>query len=228
MHVLERLITEVPDNILGTSNLFMADYFGIPAMGTSAHEMDMVYAALAGDDDEALYNAHPQMMDHWMERYGPRYATGLTDTFGAKYFFDSLGPERARTWGKYRQDSGDPFLFGDYALRRLREYDVDPEDKLITWSDGLDIPLSVKLLGEFRDETNPNFGIGTDLTCDLGLDALFGVKALNIVMKATHVNGRPTVKLSDVATKHTGPTDEVERYKRVFNYVPLSDAVKLG
>jgi nicotinate phosphoribosyltransferase len=54
------------------------------------------------------------------------------------------------------------------------------------------------------------FGIGTNLTHDLG------VKAGNFVMKATMVNGIYTVKLSDNAGKHTGPKSEVDRYERIF------------
>jgi nicotinate phosphoribosyltransferase len=37
-----------------------------------------------------------------------------------------------------------------------------------------------------------------------------------MVCKAVKANGQPTVKLSDNPNKAMGPTDQVERYKRVF------------
>ncbi len=221
-HVLERLLTECPENILGTSNLFMADYYGIKPMGTSAHEMDMGYGGLAGDDDELLARMHGTMLDDWYARYGARLTTALTDTYGAKFFFDDLGEERAQKIMSYRQDSGDPFEFGQYALDRLKQLNVDPREKTFIFSDGLDIPTCIKLYERYGHQANVVFGVGTDLTNDLGL------KALNIVMKLTAINGRPTVKLSDFETKATGPEDEIERYRRVFGYVPLSQAVLLG
>jgi len=45
-----------------------------------------------------------------------------------------------------------------------------------------------------------SFGIGTNLTCDVG------IQPLNIVMKLTEINGQPVAKLSDSPGK-TMPAD---------------------
>ncbi len=227
-HVLGRLATEAPKSLLGTSNLFLADRYGLKPMGTSAHEMDMVYAGLARDDDDKLRIAHRTMLDDWLGFYGPGNTTGLTDTFGARFFFRDLTESQAEQMWSVRQDSGNPVALGNLAIRTFTERGFDPLDRLIIFSDGLDIPEAIGLEDTFRDQTKPGAGIGTDITCDLGFSPTEDIRALNIVMKATAVDGWETVKLSDDPGKHTGPEDQIERYKRVLEYVPLGDGEPLN
>jgi nicotinate phosphoribosyltransferase len=63
-----------------------------------------------------------------------------------------------------------------------------------------------------------SFGWGTNLTNDFrGLVPDAGLDAFSLVCKAVSANGNPTVKLSDNPNKAMGPTEEIERYKRVFD-----------
>lgn len=205
-HVIERLIQEIPESIVGTSNIYLANAHGISPIGTYAHEMPMVYAGLEDAKGNNPLIGHNKMVRDWQERYGSTLSTALTDTFTTEFFLSDSTPEQTADWKAFRHDSGDPFDFGDALIEWLESQEIDAHEKTIVFSDGLDIESIIELNTYFKGRIKLLFGWGTTLTNDLGL------KANNIVMKATRVNGTPTVKLSDVATKHTGPKDTVERY----------------
>lgn len=112
------------------------------------------------------------------------------------------------SWQALRHDSGDPMQFGDMVIACYDQHGIDPRQKTIVFSDGLDIETIIKLADYFKDRIKVTFGWGTTLTNDLG------VEANNFVMKATAVDSVPTVKLSDVEGKHTGPDDKIKEYKR--------------
>lgn len=205
-HVIDRLLTEVPDSMIGTSNIYLAYEHGISPIGTYAHEMPMVYAGLEDEKGHNPLVGHNNMIHDWQERYGSTLSTALTDTFTTEFFLTDSRPEQTERWKAFRHDSGDPFDFGDQLIDWLEAQDIDPTSKTIVFSDGLSIDSIIELNDYFKGRINLLFGWGTTLTNDLGL------KANNIVMKATRVNGTPTVKLSDNTGKHTGPVDTVERY----------------
>lgn len=206
-HVIERLARELPDNFLGTSNIALAHSLGLKPIGTFAHELPMIYAALADRRGEMPIKGHHRVLDDWTQQFGGDLSTALTDTFGSEFFFTDMTPEQAHDWKALRHDSGDPFVFGDRVIEFYRSLGIDPLQKTIIFSDGLDIDMIVRLADHFKDRINVVFGWGTTLTNDLGLTPN------NFVMKAVEVNGTPTVKLSDVAGKHTGPERIVERYE---------------
>ena len=207
-HVLERLATELPNNFIGTSNIYLSYELDLAPIGTFAHEMPMVYAAI---EDRAGNNpllGHSVMMRDWQDRYPETLSTALTDTFTSDFFLTDTPPEMMKKWKAFRHDSGDPFDFGDKLISTLSRAGIDPMEKTIVFSDGLDIETIIMLADYFKDRVNLMFGWGTTLTNDLGLPAN------NFVMKATAVEDVSTVKLSDVATKHTGSPRTVERYEQ--------------
>lgn len=206
-HVIERLLDECPENFVGTSNVYLANKFDVPPIGTFAHEMPMVYAALADRDGKNPLRGHNQMLRDWVEVYDNNLSVALTDTFGSEYFFTDFTLEQAAHWKSLRHDSGDPVAFGNRVIEFYNQYGIDPMDKTIVFSDGLDIDTIVMLADTFKGRINVVFGWGTTLTNDLGL------KANNVVMKATMADGVWTVKLSDDAGKHTGPEEYVQRYQ---------------
>ena len=209
-YVVERLAKELPGQFMGTSNVGLSKQLGMRPVGTFAHEMPMVYAALAEKHGDAVRNSHGAMLDDWYSRYGSALSIALTDTFGSDFFFADFGGERAAAWRGMRHDSGDPIAFGEKAISFYAEHGIDPTTKTIVFSDGLTIEDIVKLYKHFEGRIQTVFGWGTSLTNDLGLPAL------NIVMKATMVDGTPTVKLSDVSGKHSGDDVSVERYIHEF------------
>lgn len=206
-HVVERLVNECPENLLGTSCVELANQHGVDPIGTFAHEMFMVYSALEDAKGANPLEGHNKVLQDWQTVYGDNLSTALTDTFGSEYFFADMTLEQAEQWKALRHDSGDPVDFGERVIKFYQERNIDPTQKTIVFSDGLDIDTIVKLADHFKGRINVVFGWGTTLTNDLGL------KPLNIVMKATKANGTDTVKLSDVAGKHTGPEDKVELYQ---------------
>lgn len=215
-HVLGRLATECPANLLGTSNIGFAPLTGLQPKGTFAHEAPMGYAALADARGEDVRASHGRFLDEWLDYYGPEYSIALSDTFTSDFFFRDFGPERAEAWRGIRQDSGNPAMVGRNLLRLYQRFGVDPLDRVCLFSDSLDIPKVQALHEEFGPQIQDIYGIGTKLTNDVGQPAL------NIVMKATHFRDPSTgqeadsVKLSDDPGKHTGPLDLVRQYQTIF------------
>ncbi len=205
-HAIGRLANELPDNFVGTSNPWFAHKFNLAPIGTYAHEMPMIYAALADQQGKDPLDGHQTMMRDWQERYKSDLTVALTDTFTSDFFFSDFTPEQAESWRGLRHDSGDPIDFGEQAIEFYENLGINPKDKTIVFSDGLDIDTIFELQEHFRGRITVLFGWGTSLMNDMG------IRANNFVMKATAVNGIPTVKLSDVEGKHTGPAEQVERY----------------
>lgn len=206
-HVIERVATELPDNFIGTSNIYLAHELGLKPIGTFAHELPMVYSAMADASEENPLNGHNRVLQDWDRTYKGDLSTALTDTFTTDFFFADFTPEQAESWKALRHDSGDPIEFGDRVIEFYENLDINPTNKTIVFSDGLDIDTIIELADYFKGRINVTFGWGTTLTNDLG------VKANNFVMKAVNVNGTPTVKLSDAEGKHAGPSGKIELYK---------------
>jgi len=213
-HVIEMCLDLMPNNFIGTSNEMMAMELGIPAVGTMAHECPMGYSRLFGNSDVALRDSHHIFLQDWWEFYGETLSIALTDTFGSGFFFDTFTPEQADNWRGLRQDSGDPFAFGHAAIAFYKGHGIDPKEKTIVFSDGLTFEKMIALWTEFHDKFNVVFGIGTNLTNDMGC----GLDPLSIVIKLAEINGLGTVKFSDNSAKAMGSDYNVKRFKEVFEH----------
>ena len=200
---------------IGTSNCLIAMRRDIEAIGTNAHELPMVYAALA-ESDEELRQAPYRVLADWHEEHEGMLRIILPDTYGSKGFLDHA-PDWLAGWTGIRVDSGDPVEGAEMAIRWWQERGEDPRDKLIIFSDGLDVAKVGELFHRFQGRVKVSFGWGTLLTNDFrGLVPGDGLAPFSLVCKAVAANGRPTVKLSDNPEKATGPKDEIARYRRVF------------
>jgi nicotinate phosphoribosyltransferase len=212
--VIETLVKEVPGQLTGTSNVHLAMKYGIKPIGTMAHEMFMVGSALFGDSDVDILGSHGKILDLWYEYYGEKLSTALTDTYGTDFFFKDFGYERAKKWKGLRQDSGDTFIFANKALEFYTSLGINPKEKMIVFSDGLDINKIISLHNSYCEKIGVTFGWGTNLTQDFE-----EIAPLSLVMKAVECNGKGLVKLSDNIAKATGLEENVERFKRIFGYV---------
>jgi len=204
--VVARMAAELPEQFVGTSNPYLAQQYGLKPIGTFAHEMPMVYAARWEGIGDFVNQSHDLMLNDWYGTYGYDLSIALTDTFGSDFFFSTFGEERAHTWKGLRHDSGNPHEFAEKAKKFYEGFGIDPKTKTLVFSDGLDLNKILELNYAWGDTFNVMYGWGTGLTNNVGL------KPLNIVMKATSVNGIGTVKLSDDAGKHTGSPEDIARY----------------
>ncbi|HEU5114980.1 MAG TPA: nicotinate phosphoribosyltransferase [Candidatus Paceibacterota bacterium] len=205
---------KTPGQFRGTSSVLIAKELGLEPIGTNAHELQMVLAAIAESDSELAEVPH-RLLDQWYDLYGPAMAVVLPDTFGSRYMMRTMSQKNAERYRGIRLDSGDPAKEGDEWIQFWKDRGIDhvAAKKFLIPSDDLKVPTTVKPLHEhFKSRVPASDGIGTHLTNDLGLTPL------KIVAKVTHANGRPAIKLSNVPGKISGPPDLVERYKRVFGY----------
>jgi nicotinate phosphoribosyltransferase len=200
---------------IGTSNCSIARKNDIEAIGTNAHELPMVHAALA-ETDEDLRQAPYRVLADWHEEHDGNLRIILPDTFGTEGFLKGA-PDWLAKWTGIRIDSGDPATGAETAIRWWRDRGEDPTQKLVIFSDGLDVDKIQELHSRFAGRVKVSFGWGTLLTNDFrGLVPGDALAPFSLVCKAVSANGRPTVKLSDNPNKAMGPKDQVERYKRVF------------
>ncbi len=200
---------------IGTSNCLIAKSRDVEAIGTNAHELPMVYSALA-DTDEELCQAPYRVLADWNEEHDGNLRIMLPDTYGTEGFLKNA-PDWLAGWTGIRIDSGDPAKGAETAIRWWKERGEDPTKKLVIFSDGLDVEKIEELYAQFNGRVKVSFGWGTMLTNDFrGLVADDALAPFSLVCKALSANGRPTVKLSDNPAKAMGPAEEIQRYKRVF------------
>ena len=212
---VQAMMEGLGNKFVGTSNCLIAMRQDIEAIGTNAHELPMVYAALA-ESDKALQQAPYDVLADWHEEHDGNLRVILPDTFGTQGFLDNA-PDWLAGWTGIRIDSGDPATGAEIAIKWWKSRGEDPRKKLVIFSVGLDVDKIVSLQKQFAGRVRVSFGWGTLLTNDFrGLVPDNGLTPFSLVCKAISANGRPTVKLSDNPNKSMGPVDEVARYKRVF------------
>jgi nicotinate phosphoribosyltransferase len=211
-YVVQRISDELPTQCIGTSNVELAMQYGLVPIGTLAHELFMVTSGVMHGSDEEIRASHNKVLQDWWDEYGVTLSVALTDTYGTDFFFRDMTAEQARMWRGLRQDSGDPINFAEKAILFYERHGIDPREKVIVFSDGLDVKTIVTLAERFQGRIKTSFGWGTNLTNDLGYDAI------SMVVKIIEANGHGTVKLSDNLAKAMGEPEDVERFVRIFEY----------
>ncbi|WP_145107905.1 nicotinate phosphoribosyltransferase [Cereibacter sediminicola] len=212
---VQAMIEGLGDAFTGTSNCLIAMRREVEAIGTNAHELPMVYSALARTDEE-LARAPYQVLADWHEEHDGNLRIILPDTYGTEGFLQRA-PDWLSKWTGIRIDSGDPAKGAETAIRWWESRGEDPRKKLVIFSDGLDVEKIEELHRQFHNRVKVSFGWGTMFTNDFrGLVKDDALAPFSLVCKAVAANGRPTVKLSDNPLKAMGPADQIERYKRVF------------
>ncbi|GAB4065675.1 nicotinate phosphoribosyltransferase [Ancylobacter sonchi] len=213
---VQAMIEGLGESFLGTSNCLIALRREVEATGTNAHELPMVYAALADTDAELAQAPYRVLLD-WQQDYEGNLRVILPDTFGTTGFLADA-PDWVDQWTGIRIDSKEPIAGGEEAIAWWRARGQDPTQKLAIFSDALDVDDIVRIHRHFHGRMKLGFGWGTLLTNDFrGFVADGGLDPISIVCKVISADGRPTVKLSDNPTKAMGPADEIARYKRVFH-----------
>lgn len=196
-----------PNQLNGTSNLDLARRLNLPSVGTMAHEFFQGCQALAPNLSQAQIFA----LDTWLKEYDGDLGIALSDTYGIDAFLADFGKELAARFSGVRHDSGDPFKWTERMLAHYRKSGIDPLKKTLVYSDSLTIPLALTIFDRYRDQARLSFGIGTNLTNDVGPDPL------NIVIKMTRLNGQAVAKLSDTPTKTVCPDpDYLKNLRNIY------------
>ena len=205
------------EKFTGTSNVLHAMELDIEAIGTNAHELPMVRATMAGDDRQLLRTPY-SVLESWQRTYEGNLLVVLPDTFGTTAFLRHA-PRWVAQWSGFRIDSKDPIDGGEEIISWWNRMGLDPRDKLLIFSDGLDIDSIESAYHHFSGRVRLGFGWGTLLTNDLRDCSPVenpGLDPISLVCKVTRANHLPTVKLSDNLEKASGPPELIERYKSVF------------
>ena len=204
------------EKFLGTSNCLIAQRRELEAIGTNAHELPMIYSALAVDDSE-LALAPYRVLEEWQKEYDGNLRIILPDTYGSETFFKNA-PAWLAKWTGVRIDSGNPIKGAETALSWWAEHGEDTSQKLLIFSDGLDVSAIEMLYKKFSGQARLSFGWGTMLTNDFrGLGIDLDSNPISLVCKAVSANGLPTVKISDDLGKTLGQERDLNRYKRIFS-----------
>ena len=220
---VEALREGLGEKFIGTSNVLLAMELDVDAIGTNAHELPMVNAALATTDEDLRLSPY-EVLETWQKTYDGNLLVVLPDTFGTSSFLKNA-PSWVADWTGFRIDSKDPIAGGEEIIRWWKTMGKDPREKLLILSDGLDIDTIETTYQQFDGRVRLGFGWGTHLTNDFrdcSPTVREQLNAISLVCKVTSANGRPTVKLSDNLEKASGPESEIERYKGVFGVEALS------
>lgn len=206
--VIGELKKAFPLQFSGTSNVYFARQYAIKPIGTMGHEYLQACQSLG----PRLIHSQRFAFEKWAQEYRGELGIALSDVFGIKAFLQDFDLYFCKLFDGARQDSGDPFEWGELMIAHYRRMRVDPKTKTLVFSDALDFDLALALCERFKDETNPVFGIGTHLTHDLEH------APLQIVIKMVECNGQPVAKISDTPAKTMSGDDSYLAYlKQVFS-----------
>jgi len=200
--VLLTLQRDIPQYFAGTSNLDFARRHKTMPIGTMAHEWFQVWQAVT-----RLSEAQKAALEGWVREYRGRLGVALTDCYAMDAFCrDFADPYFGKLYDGLRHDSGSPYVWGEKALEMYRQMGIDAKSKTLVFSDSLSFPQMLEIYRYFIDRSKVTFGIGTNLTNDVGH------VPLNIVIKLVSANGRPVAKISDEPGKSMCEDPEYLRY----------------
>jgi nicotinate phosphoribosyltransferase len=205
--VMEALTQKKDSTFIGSSNVHFAMKYNVKPIGTHAHEWFMFHAAEYG-----FKMANELALEHWVDVYRGDLGVALSDTYTTDVFFQQFDKKFAKLFDGVRHDSGDPLEFADKTIAHYQRHGINPLFKYIIFSDALNLEKVEEITNYCRGKIGISFGIGTNLTNDVGL------KPMNIVMKLIGVQAPnqewiPTVKLSDEHGKYTGDPKMIELAK---------------
>jgi nicotinate phosphoribosyltransferase len=188
----------------GTSNVLFAMKLGLTPLGTMAHEYLQACQALG----PRLRDSQVFGFESWAREYRGDLGIALSDVYGIEAFLRDFDMYFCKLFDGARHDSGDPFAWGERLIEHYRVNRVDPRTKTLIFSDGLTVPKTIELYRRFKDRCQLAFGIGTNLTNDLGYEPL------QIVIKMVRCNGQPVAKISDTPSKNMCDDEKYMAYLR--------------
>ena len=189
--VLTTMKAQMGVHFAGTSNVWLAMRHGVLPLGTMAHEYLQACQALG----PRLRDSQVYAFEMWAKEYRGDLGIALSDVYGMNAFLRDFDMYFCKLFDGARHDSGDPFEWGERMIAHYEANRVDPRAKTLIFSDALTFPLAIELTRRFAGRCRTAFGIGTNLTNDLGYEPL------QVVMKMIRCNGQPVAKVSDAPEK---------------------------
>ena len=208
--VLRTLKRDMPTHFVGTSNVRFALEQGLTPLGTMAHEYLQACQAVG----PRLRDSQSFAFSTWAREYRGDLGIALSDVVGLNAFLRDFDLFFCKLFDGVRHDSGDPFEWGDKLIAHYQRMRIDPRTKTMVFSDSLNVPLAMRLYEYFKGRAQTSFGIGTNLTNDLGYEPL------QIVIKMTRCNGQPVAKISDEPSKTMDYDPSYVKYLREVFQVP--------
>jgi nicotinate phosphoribosyltransferase len=210
-HVVQALKQYGTGSFVGTSNVHMAMINQTKPIGTHAHEWFMFHAAQYG-----FKMANALGLEHWVQVYRGDLGIALSDTYTTEVFFKQFDKMFSKLFDGVRHDSSDPLMFADKVINHYQRLGIDPKSKTIIFSDALNYDKVARIAEHCRDRIGMSFGIGTNLTNDVG------PQAMNIVVKMTEAHPQDgewteVIKLSDEHGKYTGSENMIALAKTILN-----------
>jgi nicotinate phosphoribosyltransferase len=190
--VLLTLKDQLGENLAGTSNVMFAFKHGLTPLGTMAHEYLQACQALG----PRLRDSQTFGFEVWAKEYRGDLGIALSDVYGLAAFLRDFDMYFCKLFDGARHDSGDPIDWGEQLIAHYDRNRVDPKTKVLVFSDALTFPRVVELFRRFDGRARLAFGVGTNLTNDLGYTPM------QIVIKMVRCNGQPVAKLSDSPEKN--------------------------
>jgi nicotinate phosphoribosyltransferase len=212
--VVRTLADGIGPKFVGTSNVKFAQTLGLTPLGTMAHEYLQACQAVG----PRLVDSQAFAFNTWAREYRGDLGIALSDVCGMDAFLRDFDLFFCKLFDGVRHDSGDPFEWGEKLIAHYRRMRVDPHSKTMVFSDSLNVPLAIRLFEHFRGRMHTAFGIGTNLTNDVGFEPL------SIVIKMTRCNGQPVAKISDEPSKTMDYDPSYVAYLREVFQVPESVA----
>jgi len=191
-YLVRTLVEKIPDSFVGTSNVYFARKYGIKPIGTMAHKFIQMFQGIKG---VSIKDSQKEAFQSWAEFYRGDLGIALSDTLGDKKFFNDFDFYFAKLFDGVRNDSGDPYEWGEKMVKLYENYNIDPKTKTLVFSNGLSIVEAIQLNTYFKNKINISFGIGTNLTNDCKIEPL------NIVIKLIEANGNSVAKISADSSK---------------------------
>ncbi|HVG04736.1 MAG TPA: nicotinate phosphoribosyltransferase [Burkholderiaceae bacterium] len=211
--VLLQLRAKLGEKLAGTSNVMYAAMHGMTPLGTMAHEYLQACQALG----PRLRDSQTFGFEMWAREYRGDLGIALSDVYGMDAFLRDFDMYFCKLFDGARHDSGDPLAWGERLIAHYQRNRVDPRTKTLVFSDSLTIPKVIELYQRFRDRARSAFGVGTNLTNDVGHTPL------QIVIKMVRCNGQPVAKLSDSPDKNLCDDKAYLAYLRqVFDIPPVA------
>lgn len=199
------------NSFVGSSNVHLAMVNGVKPIGTHAHEWFMFHAAQYG-----FKMANSLGLEHWTDVYRGDLGIALSDTYTTKAFYKQFDKKFAKLFDGVRHDSGDAVEFAKQTIKHYQKLGIDPLSKTIIFSDALNYDKVARIANFCQGKIGMSFGIGTNLTNDVGL------QPVNIVIKMMEAFPEgdeciPVVKLSDEQGKYTGDEKMIQLAKTILN-----------